>query len=504
MEDRFPGIKNEQGSEDDDSEERRLGHRGGANFVRRGIPSDALFRRIFENSSSDSSEEDEDEEEDDGTVAGEKRRPANKRFRRSFGRLFRRRIVDGPQLLPDENSLGGETNPAQRQTESVVPSHNFGDWLRRMSGDPGNEIAEPNLATSKDETEHRQNQSRISIAELLSRVSSEVEEESELADNVPTAEQLPPADAVSTESQPTVETPGDTVGISETGQTTSNIELEPIDQTESIQQILQRQSAAEAGGYNGAYFGTNGSELGNNNTTIVNETYNNVNGWGPALVVDQLSRHRDRKIKRHDKQQDKRIKEVEKTQANQHLESINNLLDLQSRVEKLQQNVVHPAQVEAARPQQNSKNERLASPAQLPEKFIPQLHKEAVPYSKEQIEVPNTVDKITTAEVIQKTVEKAAEAAIPIESLYERRHEIKGNDDFATSADAAISTVIEKPVGDAFSGDSNIHTSSVRLDENSQHGKTAVQNDLYGQAAKGGALLAILIIIAFLVVYMLN
>ena len=85
MEDRFPGIKREQGSDDDDNEEGRPS-RGRADFVRRGIPSDALFRRMFENSRGDSIEEDDDEEDEDDTTVGEKKRPASRRFRRSFGK----------------------------------------------------------------------------------------------------------------------------------------------------------------------------------------------------------------------------------------------------------------------------------------------------------------------------------------------------------------------------------------------------------------------------------
>ncbi len=498
MEDRFPGIKREQGSDDDDNEEGRPS-RGRADFVRRGIPSDALFRRMFENSRGDSIEEDDDEEDEDDTTVGEKKRPASRRFRRSFGKLFRRRIVDGPQLLPEGNPSDTEANPAHPPAENVVPTHNFGDWLRRMSNGLDEETSEPGDEVSTDESEHNLGRPRISVAELLTRISSEVDESApDMGDVTIGSEQQMPLDDVHEQIGLPAEAPAETVDVID-AENPQDVEYGQIGQTESIHQILQRQSGAEAGVDHNQ---PSGVESIPGNTTIVNETYNTINGWGPALVVDQLSRRRDRKIKRHDKQQDRRINEVEKSQVEQSKESVNDLQYLKNKVDKLQQTVVNPAPAEVVSIDKSVVPERLASPIELPEKFTPQMAKAEVKIAQEQREVPNKVDRITTAEVIQKTVEKAAEEAVPIESLYERRHEIKGNDDFAASAEAAIKTDTNYGVEPQAHDDSR--EIAARLIEQDNRRVTTNNSDLYGQAAKGGALLAVLIIVAFLVIYMLS
>lgn len=501
MEDKFPGRSREE-NPDDASVAGSSHERAGSGYLRRGVSGDALFRRLFESSDSES---DDDEEEDEGVDSVEKKRQGVRRFRRSFRNIFRRQIVSEPNYVTD-NHEGQDTN--QPSTESVVPLRNFGDWLRRMStsleADDDRHREEGNASMQHESIERPE--PRVNVADLLSSISGDVTSPGEMdehsdSENHTTSENEPTTARDIEEVTPRTENSGNSSA-------TDNIEpLAPIDPTESIQQIIQRQSSGiEDAGYGGPSTGIiSETSLPSGDTTVIhNETYNTLNGWGPALVVDQLSRRRDRKIRRHDNAQDKRITQLEQGRSNDQWEATNNLQHLQSKIEKIQQTVVNPNHNNETRLPQGTQNERLAAPVVLPEKFVSRSIDTSDQPPRQQVEMTNNVEKITTAEVIQKTVEKAAEAAVPIESLYERRHEIKGNDDFAASAEAAIKTITDKPTEDILSGENDVDGSVASMLKKEQKSNKSVQNDLYGQAAKGGALLAVLIIIAFLVVYMLN
>lgn len=505
MEDKFPGSSHED-SPDDATVFGNSRERGGSAYVRRGIPRDALFRRLFENSHTTERDDEDEEDEGEETSSTEKKRQGTRRFRRSFRNIFRRQIMNEPNYVTDDSERQDNNHPA---SESVVPLRNFGDWLRRMSTslDSDDATGEENIAPIRQEVVN-QPASRVSIVDLLSSVSSEVtspeDDDNEGSDSI--------GNTLSQNNEST-----DDEAVLNTGSTSENSHApsvtldaeQPIrtQPTESLQQIMRRQSSfvedATPSGYNSG--SVSEAALHRGDTTVIhNETYNTLNGWGPALVVDQLSRRRDRKIRRHNTSQDKQIAQIEQKRSDDQQEAAINLQQLQSKVEKIQQSVVNPIPNNETRPARNTQNERLAQPMNLPEKFMPRAAEFSDKPPKEQIELAKNVEKITTAEVIQKTVEKAAEAAVPIESLYERRHEIKGNDDFATSADAAINTIVDKSVSTVLPGELESHTSVERLLEKDQKSKMTAQNDLYSQAAKGGALLAILIIVAFLVIYMLN
>jgi hypothetical protein len=105
------------------------------------------------------------------------------------------------------------------------------------------------------------------------------------------------------------------------------------------------------------------------------------------------------------------------------------------------------------------------------------------------------------AETVRKTVEAAAEAAIPIESLYEKRHELKGNEDFAAAAEAAIKS---KSSANNNGLNGNLPASSEqKMKVQSDQASTDRKSELYQQAVQGGVLVAGAFITAFLILYFL-
>lgn len=269
----------------------------------------------------------------------------------------------------------------------------------------------------------------------------------------------------------------------------------PEPRPESVQAILARQSAELSDS------GVTSSESGDAPTHVTNNYYQRAD-LVPALVVDQLSRRRDRKIRRHDRAQDRTIKTIQRQvdQLDQRVEA-----SQQKTVEQTQP-IVRPAAEQILR--QTSSVERTTEfqggeirESRKPESIQPAITPEQ---SRQTLDPPveqKIKSPVVAAEQIQKVVEAAAEAAVPIETLYEMRHEIKGNEDFSAAAEASIQS------RSSYSNNEMHEISSANIEQqiNTQPSSRADdgKSQLYGQAAKGGALAAFAFILAFLILYFL-
>ena len=476
MEDRFPRSDHEDNPTDDEKDSTTRANRGGADVLRRNPGGDALFRRIFETGIK-SKETSEDDEEDDDEIA-EKKASIFKRFQKPFKKVFRRGIIPPPEHIAGDN--GAFVQPAEVESEHVVPAHNFTEWLRKMSTSIDVDDASPPKPEAPD------TKRGLSVSAVLDRMSSRLAE-----DDAP-SEEL----ATELDSRP------DIVKQSESSNVMPEVSNRSI--PESVQQILERQS-----GSTDPLNAVEQSDTGAVPSVVhTQETYVNQTGWGPALVVDQLSRHRDRKIKRVDKIQSKNITgigEQQKEHTDQIERASGDINLLRRKVDAIEYETTKARNTtETTRSEQTI--EQLSSPVTLPDKFVASTPEKHYAHSEKLIETSPNVDLKTTPETVLKTVEKAAETSVPIESLYERRHELKGSEDFAASADAAI-----KSTPHAKGTMQGVHDMGLPHVELSAQDTPSTINhpisptkDLYRQAAKGGAAAAVAVLIAFLVIYIVS
>lgn len=271
--------------------------------------------------------------------------------------------------------------------------------------------------------------------------------------------------------------------------------LPPEPRPESVQAILARQSTEVPDS------GATPNEHVNTSTHVTNNYYQRAD-LVPALVVDQLSRRRDRKIRRHDRAQDRNIKTIQRQ-----VEHLGQGLEAnQQKAAERPQPVVRPAAEQILR--QTSSIERTTelhqndkSMPRSPERKVASVGPEETRKAPDSVVEQKIKPPVIAAEHIQKVVEAAAEAAVPIETLYEMRHEIKGNEDFSAAAEASIqsrSSYSNNEIHDIVR--SNIEQQINTQPSGSVNDK---KSQLYGQAAKGGAMAAFAFIIAFLILYFL-
>lgn len=275
----------------------------------------------------------------------------------------------------------------------------------------------------------------------------------------------------------------------------------PEPRPESVQSILARHSTENIAA------GPVPSEA--NTVHITNNYYQRRSNIGALLAVDQMSRHRDRKLRRHNRTQDKTAskmgRQIDNLSAQAALAQKNNneqklsSVDLETR---------QAAEKKSNVPEKKGSMKLTGAVVERPEMipvpsearkrlFTSELKPEKTVQNSEYRNVP----VLLSAEKVQKTVEVAAEAAVPIESLYERRHEMKGNDDFAAAAEVAIrkrSSIYNNEI-------QQLETQNIEQQINTQPTKAAdtPQPKLYTQAAKGGVIAAFAFIIAFLIIYLL-
>jgi hypothetical protein len=217
----------------------------------------------------------------------------------------------------------------------------------------------------------------------------------------------------------------------------------------------------------------------------------------PALVVDQLSRRRDRKLRRHNRAQDK--------SANVLKQQVDNL---SARVAREQDRSTEQATKvpvaeavsapTAERPLPRQEHVAARAPERSSQAIFERRGEYAEKLNRPEKETPPVSND---AERVKKVVEAAAEAAIPIEMLYEQRHEMKGNEDFSAAADAAIqrkSSIFNNEISET-----NSRNIEQQINIQSTPANPASKPHLYSQAAKGGAMAALAFIIAFLVLYFL-
>lgn len=146
-----------------------------------------------------------------------------------------------------------------------------------------------------------------------------------------------------------------------------------------------------------------------------------------GLVVDQLSRRRDRKIRAEQKEQAKEIKKVEQRQeklqtaqeaSRAQLKSLLTIEEAGKLIESQQPGLQNAEQLQQLdpRPKDNAELQPVAQKEQV-KYAMPDLENIEQPLYKPVAEVK--------PETVLKRVEKAAEKGVPLENIFERRHEVK-------------------------------------------------------------------------------
>lgn len=459
--------------------------RGRSSFFKRGQP-DGLFKRMFE-------ADDDDEEDDDSP---EKPKKKLSKFRKSFRNLFRGSIVPPPDRIGSDLS----EDSTRSEDESVVPRNDFGDWLKKMS-QVG--IVSAGEQHTTDETESsisnildyqaddpitHEDTLRISSDDPLEGISEDKidlvsEQIQDEIDRVPEVEE---ANAFNNPNTPDQEA------------------IVPVSEPESVQQILARQAAVNYGiGQSGGAI-EDGEPVFQNIQNITNETYVN-NGWGPALVVDQLSRHRDRNIKKSDKRQDKEIDDLkaaqrktaesEKASRGQNNDTITPYYHDSHRqeIQQIQKNT-EPVPV--------FKHSE-STPANH-DKFVPKYEQKQTFINPEQGESSFSIEKNTTDNISKNIVNFAERPSSLIEREYEKRHEIKDKHSYSQIAEGALKARPNSRYSATEIGGGQTEVNSTSYHSQKIEQKNEADRTMYKQAARNGFVLAVAVLIAFLVIYTIS
>ena len=210
-------------------------------------------------------------------------------------------------------------------------------------------------------------------------------------------------------------------------------------------------------------------------------------GWGPAiltgLTVDQLSRHRDRKLKR----EDQRIKR-EVQQLNHNMTVTKNIT---RQLEQLAQGTNKEMETVKSRTQQFERRLGVIQPAveqidannqagKAPEK-LRHLPERPIEY---QAKLPEISPEVTPIVVLQE-VETAAERNVPLEASLEKRHEIKDEDAVSQQFGA---TSVGKVLADLHQQTTHQHAafSQTLQDRTKLSSNLPVNPMMYKQAAQSG------------------
>lgn len=110
---------------------------------------------------------------------------------------------------------------------------------------------------------------------------------------------------------------------------------------------------------------------------------------------------------------------------------------------------------------------------------------------------------LPTAETIFQKVEEAAEKNVPIETLYELRHERKGNEDFVAAQDTS-GPLNTNPVSDNSLAGWSASTPGPHSNMPSQNNDTGSKKSEYQQAAATGAVGAAVGILLFVIFYLIT
>ena len=455
MENDFPRNNDQDDTESQYSSSRSL-DRDRSSFIKRG-QREGLFKRMFE--------ADDDEEE-----SSEKPKKRLSKFRKTFRKLFQNSIVTPPERIfgstPEDNN--------QIIKESVIPPEHFGDWLKKMSG-------------GEDVDDHQPKDT------LESNDSISLDEEVVVDLTNTPAEEVPKLDTERVPSTKVLDY-GDRQETVDDNAIRNNEIVPSISEPESVHQIIERQTAGKIYRDGSPMDATNAIKP--TDRSIHNEYYINNSSWGPALIVDHLSRGRDRKINRkQDKIRDdlsvtqQQLKTIENTKINPRVEyrdSINRNFQVQE-IQHNTETIPKPEILDSI----VTKDEKLTQK----ENKIPHLEK------KQQGEKSNSIEKNTTNNILEKTVKFAEKQSSLIEREHEKRHEIKDKHTYNQIAEKAISTrKRNKYYPSQTEATQLIASSSVpKYSESDKNNKSDLT--LYKQAARNGFIIAIAILIAFLVIY---
>ena len=315
------------------------------------------------------------------------------------------------------------------------------------------------------------------------------------------------------------ETPVDTA---EPDQDTPEVIMPTVAPVESVEQILQRQQRAQERQQQqqqqaGAVAENSTPAAGYaDRANVISQanSYERTRYPTAGLVaLDVLNygiaKHRDKKIDASSKERDERLKDAhskshnEITQRIKEQESVNKQLQERLELQEKQRKTALPRVRNSELRPRTVEVTNINVDKQTTKK--PELQPQNVPEEVKMLEhniVRAPEVALPSANTILHKVEDAAEKNIPIETLYELRHERKGNENFTVATSdpvrqAAKSLKDSNPATRDVSGVVGVH-------QGSQPSEAQDRKQAYQQAATTGALGAVVGIVLFIILYILT